>query len=152
MDNSEEQQSRLQEYTDHALGAPPVEEPPAVCERCGEEPDDPEAATQKPMGRAEHHTGFQDIRAVGDGRTLCPDCRDLDQYLHIRYNALTERLGVVGAVAVFCDCHAEDEVDIYPVHRGDTLADVECSRCESQEVVVEELPPTPTPEQLEVDQ
>jgi hypothetical protein len=147
--SDEVEQSRLQEYTD--LGAPPVETRPPVCERCGDDLADTDT-TRDPNSRAEYMAGVLDIRASNNDPRLCEDCQDLDQYLTVRYQQLTERAGVVGAVAVFCSCHDADEVDVRPVRRGDTLNDVACVRCESQEVVVEELPPSSTPGHLEVDQ
>lgn len=132
-----EPQARLQNWTD--VGAPPVEEEPTTCVRCGEEIDDdlPSGA-----GRAEHQTGFVDVRKFDEQPDLCDDCEDLKRYLHHRYSELTEKRNVSGAVAVYCGCQTADEVDVRPVYHGDRPTDVECAKCGSSEVVIEELPPT----------
>ncbi|WP_049938141.1 hypothetical protein [Haloplanus natans] len=132
-------QSRLQEYGD--VGAPPVEETGPVCERCGEDLDEGDTKRLR-VGPAEYETGYYDINRPGtDKRRLCDDCEDLEKYLGHRYKQITERTGADDAVAVFCECHDDDEVDVQPVRHGDTLADIRCSNCGSAEVLVEELPP-----------
>jgi len=132
-------QSRLQRYGE--VGAPPVEETGPVCERCGEGLDEDDT-TRLGVGYAEAKTGFHDIKRPGsEKRRLCDDCEDLERYLAHRYALITDGTGTDDAVAVFCMCHDDDEVDVQPVRHGDTLASVRCSSCGSAEVLVEELPP-----------
>ena len=141
---SDEEQNRLQQYCD--VGAPPVETRPPTCDRCGADKDlSPVSTAESQISPAEHHTGFRDIREFGEQETyqLCDDCTQLHKYLHYRHAQVTDRAGVVGAVAVFCQCHDDDEVDVCPLRQGETPAGVRCSRCGTAEVVVEELPPTP---------
>lgn len=135
-------QERLQQYCD--VGAAPVETPPPSCDRCGCEGDlAPPPTHDSPATRAEARTGYRDIRKFEKDSEirLCGDCRDLHRYLEIRHAQVTNQPGVDGAVAVFCPCHEDDEVDVRPVRQGETTADVQCSRCGNTEVVLETLPP-----------
>jgi Zn ribbon nucleic-acid-binding protein len=134
-----EPQARLQNWTD--VDAPPVEDAPATCVRCGEElGDDRDFPTG--AGPAERQSGFVDVRKFDDEPDLCDDCKNLKRYLHHRYSELTDKRNVSGAVAVYCGCQTADEVDVRPVYHGDRPTDVECAKCGSNEVVIEELPPT----------
>jgi hypothetical protein len=49
---------------------------------------------------------------------------------------------VTGAEAIYCTCHDDDEVDVRPVYGHNSRQETRCSRCGSQEVVVEQLPPS----------
>lgn len=134
-------QQRLQEYGT-GVGAPPVEEAPPACDRCGDELDgDDREAWPHTVGRPEHETGYIDIHEFGDDPVLCPDCRDLVRYLTVRYRTITDKPGVSGAVAIHCACQDDDEVDVRPVGYGGDGPVARCSRCGSAQVVVEELPP-----------
>jgi hypothetical protein len=137
--SSDEDQRRLQAYGE--VDAPPVEEAPAACDRCGEELDDEDDDLPFSAGRAEGVTGFVDIHEYGDDPKLCERCDDLVRYLSHRHAQLTDRSDVSGAVAVYCRCHGDDEVDIQPLSPGEESLDVACSACGSREVVVERLPP-----------
>lgn len=144
MNPNDDAQRRLQEYDETAVDAPPVEEV-ATCRRCDGTIDDAEAARRREgVGRAEHQTGYYDI-SLGGSALLCGECHDLVRYLKHRHQQLTTDVGVTGAVAIHCECHDGDEVEVRPVRRGDTPK-ASCSRCGSQRVVVEELPPEPAAE------
>lgn len=138
---SDEDQRRLQAYGD--VDAPPVEDTAAACDRCGEELDDDDLdAFPLSAGHAEEMSGYVDIHEYGDDPRLCDRCEDLVRYLSHRHAQLTERHDVAAAVAVYCRCHDDDEVDIQPLAPGEEPHDVACSACGSREVVVEKLPPS----------
>lgn len=138
---SNDDQSRLQEYGE--VGAPPVEEEPPACDRCGCELDeDDESGLPFGAGYPEHESGFVDIRKIGDAPAFCEDCENLNKYLNHRHNELIQKRNVSAVVAVYCECQGDHEVDVRPVRYGDRQADVACSRCGSREVVIEELPPS----------
>jgi hypothetical protein len=67
----------------------------------------------------------------------------LFHYLSYRYESLTNNPTVKGAVAMYCDCHDEGEVDVRPIRRGQGRPDGRCLRCGSHDVILEELPPRP---------
>ena len=137
-------QRRLAEYGDVA---PPVEREQKKCERCGGEPTG-DANTSNPSRKCppapphHHRSQFDDVEAVPD-RVLCGRCASLEQYLTREYQRRRQQLGVTGVVAVFCQCHDRDEVDIQSVYGGADPDDISCTRCGSQQVVIETLPPTP---------
>ena len=145
--HGDERQERLQQYCD--VGPSPVKTPDPCCDRCGTEEGELTAPgdTQHRQTPPELRTGFQDIQLSSDGDLqLCDDCLGLHKYLHYRHAQVTDPPYVAGSVAVFCPCHDEDEVDVQPVYRGDTIEDFCCSRCGSAEVVIEELPPATDPD------
>ena len=137
---SDDDQGRLQDYGVDA-GVPPVEDDEPTCERCGTELEDGERGVRVGQSRAEYETNVTDIYRGRGERDLCEDCVDLERYLRGRHAELTNNVSVTGAVAVFCSCQGDDEVDVQPLRPAEPVADRECSRCGSREVVVEELPP-----------
>lgn len=121
----------------------PAEREPAtgpVCERCSTGVD-PDEALRVEQSMPEVNFDVTDLRRGGGERLLCEDCVDVERYLHGRHQELTAEPGVVSSVAVFCECQDSREVDVCPLRRGDSLDEVACSGCGSQQVVVEELPP-----------
>ncbi len=137
-------QRRLAEYGDVA---PPVEREEKRCERCGGEPtgdaDPPTRPSKCPPAPPHHRSKFDDVEATPD-RVLCGRCASLEQYLTREYHRRRQQLGVTAVVAVFCQCHDRDEVDLQSVYAaGADPDDISCSRCGSQQVVIETLPPTP---------
>ena len=137
---NDDDQGRLQDYGVDA-GAPPVEDAAPACERCGDELDDDQRGVRVAQSRGEQASGVVDIHRDRAKRNLCEDCLGLERYLRGRCKELTEKTAVSGAVAVFCSCQAENEVDVQPLRPGESVADRVCSRCGSTEVVIEELPP-----------
>jgi ribosomal protein S27AE len=144
-DSPEPEQGRLQEYGVDT-GAAPVDDGPPACERCGDQLEGDTADGWVPKSRGEEMTGVVDLARGRERRYLCEGCKDLKRYLSCRYHELTEQVHISGAVAVYCGCQGEEEVDVQPVRRGEaTTYERECSRCGSSEVVVEQLPPDGPP-------
>lgn len=133
-----EDQSRLQEHGVDT-GAAPVDDPAARCERCASEVDGGEGVRH--LSEIEQMAGVADINRSRK-RDLCEACFKLEKYLDRRYNELIRQPQNRGAVAVFCDCHDPDEVDVHPLRRYEPIGARACSRCGSSEVIIEELPVT----------
>jgi len=140
--NRGQDQQRLQKWSDD-IGAPPVEDAQPMCARCGEEYDPHAQYDDKHelpgAGPAEYESGYIDVNKFDRDPSVCEDCRELQRYLNYRYHSLTERPDVSRAVAVYCQCQDDDEVDVRPVRRGQQ-PEKKCLQCGSSEVVLEELP------------
>lgn len=134
---SDDKQNRLQDYTN--VDAPPVEDLSPSCDRCNGEFSE-QSELPRGCGGAEYGTGYVDIHSLDDTSSLCEDCEELEIYLNHRHKCLIERPGVIGSVAVYCQCHADNEVDVRPFGIGESTSDIRCTRCGSGEILLEELP------------
>lgn len=137
MSLDDDNQQRIQDFGVDVEVYQPESEP--QCERCGDELSDTQQSTDY-ADRLEYETEIRDVRE--EAAKLCESCEDEVRFLTHKYKQLTSDVAVSGAVAVYCDCHDNDEIDVQPIRRGESRSGKQCSRCGSGAVVVEELPPT----------
>jgi len=145
---TDDEQGRLQEFGVDA-DAPPVDEKQPQCERCGNELDSGETGVRIAQSRAEREGDVYDVYRGRQKRDICSDCARMERYLGRRHAELTSNPGVSGAVAIFCACQDDNEVDVQPVRAGENHDRRQCSRCGSTEIVIEQLPPEPPQEEIQ---